>query len=153
MVEKRLDVKWSGFRMSFEYQTAQPFECMFDVAGACVCVPCLVGRRASEAFCAHLWSWEGWENKTTYLERNEFKINLFFTRCHHKWCHTEKGSYVPQQPLTYKQIPITLWQSLPQKKGKVYPSRNITWNCSLNSRYLNLFSNICFTTKTENFIL
>ena len=66
-----------------------------------VCVPCLVGRCASKAFCAHLWSWEGWENKTTYLERNEFKINLFFTRCHHKWCHTEKGTYVPIQYSIY----------------------------------------------------
>ena len=26
MVQKRLDAKWSGFRMSFDYRTAQPFE-------------------------------------------------------------------------------------------------------------------------------
>ena len=26
MVEKRLDSKWSGFQMPFEYQIAQPFE-------------------------------------------------------------------------------------------------------------------------------
>ena len=26
MVEKRLDAKWCGFRMPFEYRTAQPFE-------------------------------------------------------------------------------------------------------------------------------
>ena len=26
MVEKRLDVKWYGFQMPFEYRTAQPFE-------------------------------------------------------------------------------------------------------------------------------